>query len=319
MHTLYPAIKPFACHELPVIHPHVLYIEETGDPNGIPVIVLHSGPGAGGDAHLRRFFDPQHYRIIIFDQRGCGRSTPHMELEHNTTSHLIEDIEAIREYLKLDRFVLFGGGWGSTLALLYAQRYPQYVRALLLNQVYLARQQDIDWFFKLGASLIYPDYWHEFTHAIPPESQSTIPAYYNACLQGKNELARMAAAKNWALWQARCSSLQPQSSVIDHYSDPHFALAFSVIESHYVTHHYFMDDNEILANTHKIRHIPCYIVHGRYDMVCPLAGAWELNQSLIASDLRIVRDAGHSDREAGIIDALINAGQEILKHHLEAG
>lgn len=319
MHTLYPAIKPFACHELAVTHPHVLYIEETGDPNGVPVIVLHSGPGAGGDAHLRRFFDPQQYRIIIFDQRGCGRSTPHLELAHNKTSYLIEDIEAIRAYLKLDRFVLFGGGWGSTLALLYAQQYPQHVRALLLNQVYLARHQDIEWFFKKGASLVYPDYWQEFTHIVPPGSMDSIPAYYNQCLQGENELARMAAAKNWALWQARCSSLQPHSNVIDQYSDPHFALAFAVIESYYLTHHYFIKENEILDNTHKIRHLPCYIVHGRYDMVCPLAGAWELNQALMSSDLRIIRDAGHSDREAGIIDALINASKEILKHHQEAG
>jgi proline iminopeptidase len=318
MHTLYPAIKPFACHELPVTSPHVLYVEETGNPNGVPVIVLHSGPGAGGDTHLRRFFDPQQYRIIIFDQRGCGRSSPHTELSHNTTTHLIEDIESLREYLKLERFVLFGGGFGSTLALLYAERYPQHVRALLLHQIYLARQQDIDWFFKQGASLIYPDYWHEFTQTIPSEAIDNIPAYYHQILHGNNELARMAAAKNWALWQARCSSLQPHASVLDAYSDPHFALAFAMLETHYIAHHYFIKDDEILANAHKIRHIPCFIIHGRYDMVCPLAGAWALNQALIASDLRIIRDAGHSDREAGIIDALIHASKEILKHDLDA-
>lgn len=319
MHTLFPAIKPYACYELPVTKPHVLYIEETGDPNGIPVIVLHSGPGAGGDAHLRRFFDPQYYRIIIFDQRGCGRSMPHADLMHNNTSALIDDIEAIREYLKLDAFVLFGGGWGSTLALLYAQRFPQHVQALLLNQVYLARQQDIDWFFKIGASLVYPDHWEEFIQLIPEDQRHAIPAYYNQSLQSENELARMASAKNWALWQAHCSSLQPHSSVIDHYSDPRFALAFAKIESHYIANHYFIEENEILLNTHKIRHIPCYIIHGRYDMVCPLAGAWELNQAMISSDLRIVRDAGHSDREPGIIDALICASKEILKHQLDAG
>ncbi len=319
MHTLYPAIKPFASHELPVTPPHVLYVEETGNPDGVPVIVLHSGPGAGGDAHLRRFFDPQHYRIIIFDQRGCGRSTPHTDMTHNTTAYLIEDIEAIRAYLKLERFVLFGGGWGSTLALLYAERYPQHVRALLLHQVYLARQQDIDWFFKRGASLIYPDYWQEFTRNLPAEAMENIPAYYNQVLQGDNELARMAAAKSWSLWQAQCSSLQPHSSVIDHHSDPHFALAFAMLESYYVSNQYFIKDNEIMDNTHKIRHIPCFIIHGRYDMVCPLVGAWELNQALISSDLRIIRDAGHSDREAGIIDALVDASKEILKLNLEAG
>lgn len=318
MHTLYPAIKPYLCHELPVTPPHILYIEETGNPDGVPVIVLHSGPGAGGDAHLRRFFDPQHYRIIMFDQRGCGRSTPHASLSHNTTPHLIEDIEAIRAFLKLERFVLFGGGWGSALALLYAQHYPQHIKAMLLHQVYLARQQDIDWFFKHGASLIYPDYWQAFTHNIPEDSLNDIPAYYHQILQGDNELARMAAAKNWALWQAHCSSLQPHSSVIDQYTDPHFALAFATLESHYITNHYFIKADQILNQAHKIRHIPCFIVHGRYDMVCPLSGAWALNQALLSSDLRIIRDAGHSDREAGIIDALINASQEILTLHLNA-
>ncbi len=318
MHTLYPAIKPFACHELPVTQPHILYFEETGNPNGVPVIVLHSGPGACDNGHLRRFFDPQHYRIIIFDQRGCGRSTPHTVTVHNTTPHLIEDINTIREKLKLDRFVLFGEGFGSTLALLYAQRYPQYVKALLLHQVFLARQQDIDWFFKRGASLIYPDYWHEFTHMLPPEAIEDIPGFYAQTLQGENELARMSAAKNWGLWQARCSSLQVHSSMIDHFTDPHFALAFAILESHYITHHYFMEENEIMANIHKIRHIPCFIIHGRYDMVCPLAGAWTLHQALISSDLRIIRDAGHSDSEPGIVDALIDASKELLKHNLDA-
>jgi proline iminopeptidase len=318
MHTLYPAIKPYACHELAVTSPHVLYVEETGNPNGVPVIVLHSGPGAGGDTQLRRYFCPQQYRIIIFDQRGCGRSTPHSEMKNNTTSHLLDDIEAIREFLELDRFILFGGGWGSALALLYAERFPLQVKGLLLHQVYLARKQDIDWFFKRGASLIYPDYWQEFTHTLSDDDLKNVPSYYHQLLTGDNELARMSAAKSWALWQARCSSLQPHSSVLDHYSDPHFALAFAMLESHYISHHYFIEENAILANTHKIRHLPCFIIHGRYDMICPLAGAWELNQALVASDLHIIRDAGHSEREAGMIDALINASKQILKQDLDA-
>ena len=318
MHTLYPSIKPYASHELAVHHPHVLYVEETGNPTGIPVIALHPGPGAGGDTQLRRFFDPQHYRIIIFDQRGCGRSTPHAELSHNRTQDLLDDIDAIRDFLSLDRFVLFGSGFGSLLALLYAELYPQQIKALLLHQVYLGRKKDIDWFYKQGASLIYPDYWHEFTSHIPTDEHDTIPAYYSHCLQGTNELARMAAAKNWALWQARCSSLQPHLNVIDQYSDAHFALALATIESHYINHHYFITNDQILTNAHKIRHIPCHLVHGRYDMVCPLAGAWALQQALPASNLRIVRDAGHSDREAGIIDALVHASIEILKLGSEA-
>ena len=319
MHTLYPVIKPYLTHEFAVTKPHSLYIEETGNPTGVPVIVLHPGPGAGCDGHLRRFFDPQHYRIIIFDQRGCGQSTPHATLESNSTQDLLDDIDAIRDYLGLDSFVLFGGGWGSLLALLYAQLYPQQVKGLLLHQVYLGRQQDIDWFYNRGASEIYPDYWQEFTQNIPTESLNNIPHYYSECLSGTNELARMAAAKNWALWQARCSSLQPHLNVIDQYSDPHFALGLATLESYYINHHYFIEENQVLNNTHKIRHIPCYLVHGRYDMVCPLAGAWALNQLLPSSNLRIVRDAGHSDREAGIIDALVHASKEILQQGLEAG
>ena len=318
MYTLYPSIKPYACHELAVSKPHVLYLEETGNPQGVPVIVLHPGPGAGGDTHLRRFFDPQHYRIIIVDQRGCGRSTPNASLKKNTTQDLLDDIDAIRAYLGLDNFVLFGGGWGSLLALLYAELFPQHVKALLLHQVYLGRTQDIDWFYKSGASQIYPDYWQEFISGIPLEELDTIPTYYSKCLQGTNELARMAAAKSWALWQARCSSLQPHVNVMDQYSDPHFALTLATLESHYIAHHYFINDDQVLANVHKIRHIPCYIVHGRYDMVCPLSGAWSLQQALPASNLRIVRDAGHSDREAGIIDALIHASQDVIKINLEA-
>lgn len=318
MHTLYPSIKPYATHQFAVTKPHVLYIEEIGNPTGVPVIILHSGPGAGGDTHLRRFFEPQHYRIIIFDQRGCGRSTPHAELSNNETDDLLSDIEAIRDFLKLSRFVLFGGGWGALLALLYAEQYPQHVKALLLHQVYLGRRQDIDWFYKHGASLIYPDYWDEFTHLIPESERDAIPAYYSSCLQGANELARMGAAKHWALWQARCSSLQPHLNVIDQHSDPHFALALATIESHYINRHYFISDDHVLRNAHKIRHTPCYIVHGRYDMVCPLEGAWTLHQALPASTLTIIRDAGHSDREAGMIDALIDASIELLKLGMDA-
>ncbi len=318
MHTLYPAIKPYITHEFSVGKPHVLYIEETGNPKGMPVIVLHPGPGAGGDVQLRRFFDPEHYRIIIFDQRGCGRSTPHAELKHNNTEALIDDIDAIRDYLNIDSFVLFGGGWGSLLALLYAERFPQQIKALLLHQIYLGRKEDILWFYNKGARQIYPDYWQEFISGIPLNELNDIPAYYSKCLQGSNELLRMASAKNWALWQARCSSLQPHVNVIDQYSDPHFALGLATIESHFIQHQYFINDDQIINNTHRIRHIPCYLIHGRYDMVCPLAGAWQLYQSLPASQIRIVRDAGHSDREAGIIDALIIASMDILRLESEA-
>lgn len=319
MHSLYPAIKPYAQHELKVADPHTLYLEETGNPDGMPIIVLHQGPGAGSEAYLRRFFDPQRFRIILFDQRGSGRSTPHFELANNNTSSLLEDIDAIRDYLGLSQFSLFGGGWGSLLALLYAEQYPQHINALILHQLFLGRQQDIDWFYKKGASLVYPDYWQEFVHLVPETHTNQIPQYYAECIQGTNELARMSAAKNWALWQARCSSLQPHLYVVDQFSDPHFALALATIESYYITNHYFISENQVMEQVNKIRHIPTYIVHGRFDMVTPLASAWELHQAIPASNLRIVRDAGHSDRESGIIDALIYATKEISKHGLDAG
>lgn len=318
MHSLYPAIKPYAQHELQVDKTHLLYIEETGNPEGIPVIVVHQGPGTGSDAHSRRFFDPQQYRIILFDQRGCGRSTPHLQLKANNTNLLLDDIDAIREFLGLGEFVLCGGGWGSLLALLYAQKFPQQVKALLLHQVLLGRQADIDWFYKNGASLVYPDYWQEFISFVPEDKRGNIPQYYADCLHGSNELARMSAAKSWALWQARCSSLQPHIYVIDQYNDPHFALALATVESYYINNHYFIEDNQVMNNVHKIRHIPTYLVHGRFDLVAPLAGAWVLHQAIPASNLRIVRDAGHSDRESGIIDALVYASKEISKQELDA-
>lgn len=319
MNYLYPSIKPYTQHELKVSDTHVLYIEETGNPTGIPVIVLHPGPGAESDPHSRRFFDPQHYRIVLFDQRGCGRSTPHLELRENHTDLLLEDIDTIRDYLGLSEFVLFGGGWGSLLALLYAEKFPQHIKALLVHQIHLGRQKDTDWFYKQGASLVYPDFWEEFIQNVPENKRDDIPKYYSDCLQGSNELARMGAAKNWALWQARCSSLQPHLYVIDQFSDPHFALALATLESHYITHHYFIDENQVMNDVHKIRHIPTYIVHGRFDLVSPLASAWELHKAIPASNLRIVRDAGHSERETGIIDAIIYASKEISKQELDAG
>lgn len=318
MHSLYPAIKPYKQHELKVSDPHLLYIEETGNPEGLPLIVLHPGPGAEADPHLRRFFDPQRYRIILFDQRGCGSSTPHLEIKENNTPLLLDDIDAIRDYLGLSEFILCGGGWGSLLALLYAEKFPQQIKALLLHQIFLGRQKDIDWFYKQGASLVYPDYWQEFISLVPENMRTNIPQFYADCLQGSNELARMSAAKNWALWQARCSSLQPHLYVIDQYSDPHFALALATLESHFINNHYFIEENQVLANVNKIRHIPTYIVHGRFDLVTPLANAWELHQAIPASNLRIVRDAGHSDRESGIIDALIYATKEISRQGLDA-
>lgn len=313
MHTLYPAIKPYRCHELAVSAPHLLYLEETGNPQGLPVIVLHAGPGSGVDGYLRRFFDPQVYRIILFDQRGCGRSTPCGKTDLNSTWDLLDDLEAVREYLGLSRFMLWGGGWGCLLALLYAQSYPQQICSLLLHGIFLGRQQDIQWLYQHGANRVYPDYWQEFIQNIPENKRHDVVKYYYDCLQSNNELARMSAAKNWALWQGRCSSLQPHQIILEQYNDPHFALTLATLESHYLLNQFFIEENQILANAHKIRHIPTYLIHGRYDMISPLATAWELHQELPSSNLSIVRDAGHSDREAGMIEALIIASKELSR------
>ncbi|MBA2651688.1 MAG: prolyl aminopeptidase [Tatlockia sp.] len=318
MHPFYPVIKPYKTHELKVSAPHVLYLEEVGNPLGIPVLILHSGPGAGGTSHLRRFFDPQSYRMIIYDQRGCGRSIPHATLVNNNTESLLDDMNAIRDYLGIEQLVLFGGGWGSLLALLYAQLYPQHVSGLLLYQLFLGRKKDIDWLYKSGANLIYPDYWQEFISTVPIEEQHKVLQYYAKCLQGDNDLARMSAAKSWALWQARCSSLQPHLCLIEQYTEPHFALALATLESNYINSNFFIEENQILNNIHKVRPVPTYLVHGRYDMICPLEAAWDLHQALPASILRIIRDAGHSTLEAGMIDALIDASKELSRQKLDA-
>lgn len=311
MYPLYPTIKPYKHYELSLDKPHLVYVEETGNPKGKPVVVLHPGPGSGGDSYLRRFFDPEIYRIILFDQRGCGRSQPNGETYKNTTQDLIADIETIRQYLKIERFILFGGGWGSLLALLYAEAFPQQVGALMLYQIFLGRQRDIDWFYQQGANQIFPDYWEHFIQLVPEKDRQHISQYYADSLKGDNELARMAAAKHWSLWQGQCSSLHPHAERIEQYRDPHFALTLAKLETHYIVHHYFIKENQVLDNAHKIVELPVYLIHGRYDMVCPLGGAWDLHKALPASTLRVIRDANHSDREAGMIDALITVSKEI--------
>lgn len=314
MLTLFPSIKPYAEHQLKVDKIHTLYIAECGNPLGHPVLVVHTGPGASCQHHERRFFDPELYRIILFDQRGAGRSKPRAELRQNTTQDLIQDIEKIRLFLEIEQWMLFGGAWGATLSLLYAQAYPNFVSGMILNRIFLARARDVKWFYHQGANLVFPDHWQEFIQGISEKEQTNLIKAYYKRLTGKDDLARMSAAKNWALWQARCTSLQPQHDLIDYFSDPHFAMSLATVETHYLMNHCFIEENAILENMSKINTIPAYIIHGRYDMVCPLEGAWDLNQAWPASELYIIRDAGHSDREPGIIDALILATQQMAKN-----
>lgn len=319
MTPLYPDIRPFAQHTLEVDETHTLYIEECGEPDGIPVLFLHGGPGAGCSAHDRRFFDPQLYRIILFDQRGSGRSKPHAELTGNTSQALIEDMEKIRTMLELEAWVLFGGSWGSTLSLLYAEAHPTRVTAMILRGIFLCRKQDLQWFYQDGAHRIFPDYWEDFISTIPvPERGDFISAYYQR-LTGDNELAEMAAAKAWSLWEGRCATLRPHPDVINHFSDPHLALSLARIEAHYFINNAFIDEDQIIKHAERLRGIPGTIIHGRYDMVCPLDNATALHEAWPDSTLQIIRDAGHSALEPSVTDALVRACDTLAKELMGDG
>lgn len=308
MLTLYPNIQPYATYSISVDNLHTLYAEESGNQHGIPIVYIHGGPGSGCDADNRCFFDPEKYRIILFDQRGSGKSTPHAELKNNTTPLLIDDLETIRKYLGIKKWLLFGGSWGSTLALLYAQAYPSKVLGMILRGVSLCQQQNLDWlYYKNGVSHIYPDYWQEFIAIIPKSKQNNILQAYYKILISKNEIARMAAAKAWSRWEAMCATLDPCHKIEQRLNNPHLALSLARIECHYFINKCFIEENAILNNMEKIQHIKGIIIHGRYDMVCPLDNAYQLHKAWPNSNLIIIRNAGHSSREPGILSELIHA------------
>ncbi|GAB1255861.1 prolyl aminopeptidase [Aurantivibrio plasticivorans] len=311
MFSLYPDIKTFDKQMLGVSDLHTLYVEQSGNPDGIPVLFVHGGPGGGAGKQDRCFFDPERYRIIAFDQRGAGHSTPHAELEDNNTQALVSDIEKIRKHLGIERWVLFGGSWGSTLSLLYAQAYPDKVMGLILRGIFLCRQRDLNWFYQDGASHLFPDYWEDYVKPIPEaERGNMIKAYYDR-LTGENELAKMATAKSWSVWEGRCSTLRPNHEVVETFADPHRAVALARIEAHYFINNCFIDENQILEHTDKLQGIPGIIVHGRYDAVCPLDNAFKLHKRWHDSQLHIIRDAGHASREPSIVDALVRATREM--------
>ncbi|OEO27465.1 prolyl aminopeptidase [Pseudomonas sp. J237] len=311
MQTLYPEIKPYARHELSVEAPHVLYVDESGSPDGLPVVFVHGGPGAGCDALSRRFFDPNLYRIITFDQRGCGRSTPHASLENNTTWDLVADMEIIREHLNIDKWVLFGGSWGSTLSLAYAQTHPDRVSALILRGIFLCRQQELQWFYQQGASRMFPDFWQDYVAPIPVDERGDmIQAFYKR-LTGLDQIAQMHAAKAWSTWEGRTATLRPNPQVVERFSEAHRALSIARIECHYFVNNAFLEPNQLLNNMPNIAHLPGIIVHGRYDVICPLENAWELHQAWPNSELQIIRDAGHAASEVGTTDALVRAADQI--------
>ena len=307
MRVLYPAISPYNEFNLEVGPPHTLYVEESGTPKGLPVVFLHGGPGAGCEPYHRQFFDPEKYRIVLFDQRGAGRSTPHAELDNNNTQALIDDIEAIRNELGIERWLVFGGSWGSTLALAYAQAHPQQVLGLILRGIFLCRQREIDWFYQEGASRIFPDIWQKFLEPIPPSDRHDLVSAYYERLTSDDEFTRMQAAKAWSLWEGRASTLLPKAAVVDHFGNSKTALSLARIECHYFMNDSFLQPDQILKNASRLKKLPGVIVHGRYDVVCPLEQAWMLNQAWPQSRLQIVQDAGHSATEPGIVDALLTA------------
>ncbi|WP_461517394.1 prolyl aminopeptidase [Porticoccus sp.] len=313
MRTYFPRIKPYATHWLKVDQLHKLYIEEVGNPDGIPVLFVHGGPGGGCTENDRRFFDPEKYRIILFDQRGSGRSKPHAELRHNSTPELVADIEKIRVFLKVEQWVLFGGSWGSTLSLVYAEAHPGRVMGMILRGIFLCRHQDIHWFYQDGASHVYPDYWQDFVASIPFAERGNMLAAYHRRLTGNNEIERMASAKAWSVWEARCASLHPNPQLVEHMGSPHTALAIARIEAHYFIHDAFLEENEIVAHVDRLRGIPAVIVHGRYDMVCPVDQAFALHRAWPEAKLEVIRDAGHASSEPATLSALVDATESMVR------
>lgn len=311
MAALYPAIEPYATHRIAVDPPHTLYVEECGNRHGVPILFVHGGPGAGCEPDHRRFFDPARYRIVLFDQRGAGRSTPHASLERNTTRHLIGDIERLRTHLGIERWILFGGSWGSTLSLVYAETYPERVRGLILRGIFLCRPWEIRWFYQEGANRIFPEYWEEFVAPIPAAERRDLVGAHYIRLTGNDEAARMASAHAWSVWEGRTATLHPNPAVVGFFSDRHIALSLARIEAHYFVNDTFLAPDEILRNADRLADIPGVIVHGRYDVVCPVTNAWELKRAWSAARLEIVPDAGHSAAEPGIAAALVRATDQM--------
>lgn len=308
--VLYPEIEPTRQGRLAVSGGHELYFEESGNPNGKPVVFLHGGPGGGSEPKQRRYFDPAKYRIVLFDQRGCGKSTPFASLEHNTTWDLVADIEALRTHLGIERWQVFGGSWGSTLSLAYAQTHPERVTELVLRGIFLIRKEEIDWFYQGGASFVFPDAWQPYLEHIPAAERGDLLRAYHRRLTSDDAAVQLAAAKVWSVWEGSTSCLFPNPDLIAKTAGDEFARAFARIESHYFVHDAWLTEGRELlapANLAKIRAIPTVIVQGRYDVVCPAKSAWDLHRALPGSDLRIVPDAGHAAAEPGTVHELVSA------------
>ena len=306
--NIFSPIKPFLEFSLDVGNGHSLYVEISGNENGIPVLFLHGGPGAGSSELFRRYFDPKKYKIIIFDQRGCGKSTPFGACENNTSDKLVDDIKQILLHLNIKQVVIYGGSWGSTLALLFSEKYPQSVKALVLRGIFLCRESDIQWFYQKGADSIFPDYWRDFIKDIPTtEMDDILTAFYNRIhsqdLQISNQFC-----KQWSIWEGNCSSLRPNKKVVELFDK--CAISLAKIETHFFKNNCFIEENQIIKNIEKIKNIKCFIIHGRYDIVCPFNQAFDLHNHYDNSELNIIDDAGHSLLEPGITKKILQIFEE---------
>lgn len=314
MRKKYPPIEPYQTGFLEVGAHHKLYWEESGNPKGLPVIFLHGGPGSGTEPGHRCYFNPDLYRTILMDQRGCGKSTPHSSLVENTTWHLVDDIERLRNHLKIEKWVVFGGSWGSTLSLAYAETHPHRVHALILRGIFLGRPKELHWFYEFGAHHIFPDEWEKFIDPIPPhERDRMIEAYYRR-LTSEDAAVRKRAASAWSAWEGAALKLIFDPELFMNFVEDAHADALARVECHYFMHNcFFKTNNWLIENAFQIRHIPGVIVQGRYDIVCPMESAWELHKAWPKAQLEIIKDAGHAASEPGIMDALIRATDEFAQ------
>jgi proline iminopeptidase len=308
LRELYPPLEPYRTGHLKVSPLHEIYFEECGNPRGRPAVFVHGGPGAGADARSRCFFDPRRYRIVVFDQRGCGRSRPNASLVDNTTWHLVHDMEQLREHLGIERWLVFGGSWGSTLALAYAQKHPRRVTELVLRGIFMLRKWEIDWFYQSGASALFPDRWEDYVAPIPRRERGNLVKAFYKRLTSRSRSTQLAAARAWSIWEATTSFLRTDQANVAKWGEDQFAIQVARIECHYFVNKGFLRrEDQLLRDVRRIRHIPGVIVQGRYDVVCPMQTAWELHRVWPEAEFNVIADAGHSALEPGNADALVRA------------
>lgn len=317
LRELYPPIEPYESGHLDVGDGHRVYYERVGTPGGKPAVFLHGGPGAGCSPDHRRLFDPRRYDVLLFDQRGCGRSTPHASLEANTTWHLVEDIECMRAFIGVERWMVFGGSWGSTLALAYAEKFPERVSELIVRGIYTATPEEIRWYYQFGVSQMFPDKWEGFLTPIPEQERGDLVAAYNRRLTGDDPVEQLRAARAWSLWEGQTITLLPSPALDAQHGDDHFAIAFARIENHYFHNDCWLEPGQLLRDAGRLRGIPGVIVHGRYDMPCPAHYAWALHKIWTDAEFHLIEGAGHAYSEPGILDKLIRATDRFVNEERE--